>query len=95
MITNAGILCFTIGAFVDWPVFNGNPFVPFILLLSAMFFLRQLIKDVLPSLPEKYKMILDRHDWLVNKKLKGELKKEKIYEPTSQGINFNIEGIKR
>lgn len=93
MVTNAGILCFTIGAFSDWPIFHHNAFIPFLLILSAMYYIKKLVEDIVPEVPAKYDTVVKRHDYIINHKLKGLLTRKEPYVAASKYLDFTIEGL--
>lgn len=90
ILTNSAILCFTLGAFDDWPIFGQNPFLPFIILVAAMMASRQIVRFLLSDIPENYASIMKRHSRAVDKLIKGFEPNKKAYEESKEWLVLKI-----
>ena len=95
ILTNSGILCFTVHAFADWPIFKNNPFIPFLLLLGGLCWLRKITSDSVPEIPSNYQIILKRHRCIIERTLRGKKPIKKRTDGKMEYIDTSIKGVKK
>jgi anoctamin-10 len=95
ILTNSGILCFTIHAFVDWPIFAGNPFVPFMLMLGGLYWLRKVVSESVPEIPRNYQLVIKRHNCVIDRTLRGKKPIKKRTDGKMEYLDTSIKGVKR
>jgi hypothetical protein len=71
IVTNAAIICFTMPTFANWESAENNKFLVFACFCIFMLLLRAAIAFGVPDIPLKYRLILKRHQKIVQKFIKG------------------------
>lgn len=90
ILTNSALLCFTLRAFDDWPLFGQDPFIPFILLVAGMLASRKIVRFLIDDIPENYASVMKRHDRAVDNLIKGFEPNKKTYEESKEWLVLKI-----
>lgn len=93
IVTNAAILSFTLRAFEDYKFVGHNPFIPFFIILTALYIIRMISRAIFPKLPERYETIIKRHEHIINYNIKGMKRRIFDKQKDSKWLDFTISGI--
>jgi hypothetical protein len=90
IFTNCAVLCFTAQTFKDWDFAQTNIFIAFGLSVVFLLMFRGWVRTVIPDMPEKYELILKRHQLIVEKCLKGQPESRTKLSEETKKINPRI-----
>lgn len=71
IFTNCAVLCFTAQTFKDWDFAQTHIYVAFGLSVVFLLVFRSWVRTVIPDIPEKFELIIKRHQLISEKCLKG------------------------
>jgi hypothetical protein len=71
VFTNSAVLTFTAPTFSNTDFFKDNLYIPFMILVIIQLGFRSWIRSMIPSISEKYKTLIKRHENIVEVSLKG------------------------
>ncbi len=95
IFTNMGVFCFTMSTFRDTS--NDTKFYVFIALIIVFMAVRYMISYAIPDISENMALVSRRHDYLVEKELKGFIKSKPrsiLPEKSNFTIRFTIKDNK-
>ena len=91
IFTNMGVFCFTLSTFKGTD--NDVKFYVFIALVIVFMCVRFLISYAVPDISENMSLVIRRHDYLIEKELKGFIKQKPrsiLPEKSNFGVTFTI-----
>ena len=89
IFTNVGIICFTIPALEYWTLAYENIYLTYTISVLILIVFQRIVQISIPDVPQNYKTLLNRHKYIIEKKLTPE-NKNQAKESYEKIPNFNI-----
>lgn len=71
IVSNTALFCFTLPTFQNWKGAYDNRSLIFVVVVAFLFFVRSELMSWIPDVQEKYEVIQRRHEFIVEKYLRG------------------------
>lgn len=71
VLSNTALFCFTAPTFSNWKSANDNSYLIFVVIIAVLFIFRSQLMSWIPDVQYRYQVIKDRHDFIVEKYLRG------------------------
>ncbi|OMJ91300.1 hypothetical protein SteCoe_6192 [Stentor coeruleus] len=90
IFSNTALFCFTAPTFKNWEAANDYSYIIFALVVVGLLIFRSQIQSWIPDVPEKFEIVQARHDFIVERVLRGTPKTEfqEDEETFDMGIYF-------